>query len=87
MRADVYLLAHTNIFPPYKNIKLLGYTSYCYNTAGYNSGVAILIKSDIQHSLINKTFDGDTLAITAETTTGPVVIGTNYSPLLVSYFP
>ena len=49
--------------------------------------MAILIKSDIQHSLINKTFDGDTLAITTETTTGPVIIGTNYSPPSRIIFP
>ena len=87
MNADILLLAHTNIFPPYKDIKLLGYTVYCYNTAQNHSGVAILIRSDIQHNIINKKFEGDTLAIKIETTTGPVIIATNYSPPSRVIFP
>ena len=58
-----------------------------WNTAQEYSGVAILIKKDIQHSLITRTFDGDTLAIQVETSLGPIILGTNYSPPGRGYVP
>ena len=77
---DIILLAHTNHFPPRSAIKIHPYIVYTCNTAQLYSGVAILVKRDIEHSLIDKKFDGDTLAIKVETSIGPIIIGTNYSP-------
>ena len=58
-----------------------------WNTAQDHSGVAILIKKDIEHSLITHVFDGDTLAIKVETSLGPIILGTNYSPPGRLYLP
>ena len=74
------MLADTGIYAPLKNIKFLNHTVYAHNTAQNHSGVAILIRQDIQHSLIKRDFEGDTVAIKVETTTGPIIVATNYTP-------
>ena len=76
---DIILLAHTNIHPP-KILKFHPYIVYTHNIDRYASGVAILIKPEIKHSKINRPFIGDTLAIKVDTTLGPIIIGTHYSP-------
>ena len=83
---DIILLAHTNIHPP-KTLKLHPYTVYTHNTARVAAGVAILIKPNIKHSLINHTFRGDTIAINIDTSLGPINIATNYSPPGRHYIP
>ena len=80
LNPDVVLLAHTNIFERSKPLKFYPYVVYTHNTGRHHSGVAILIKPDIQHSIIKKRFDGDTLAIKIETSMGPIVVGVNYTP-------
>ena len=80
IKPDIILLAHTNIHGTVQPIRLFPYTVYMHNTAQNFSGVAILIKRDINHSLINRKFDGDTLAIKVETSLGSIIVGTNYSP-------
>ena len=58
-----------------------------YNTLKLCSGVAILIKPYITHSIITHTFIGDTLAIKIETSLGPIIIATNYSPPSRQFIP
>ena len=77
---DVILLACTNIYNGKKPIYFYPYTVYQQNTEENWSGVAILVKRDIDHHLVNHKFNDDTLAIRVETSLGPIIIGTNYSP-------
>ena len=78
---DIILFAHTNIESPAPTpIKIHPYITHMYNTGKLCSGVAILIKPYITHSIITHTFIGDTLAIKIETSLGPIIIATNYSP-------
>ena len=58
-----------------------------HNTATNASGVAILIKPNIKHSKITHPFRGDTLALKVETSLGPIIIATNYSPPGRRYIP
>ena len=77
---DIILFAHTNIFGTTPPIFFYPYMVYHHNTQGRASGVAILVKPDIQHSLVDHNFQGDTLAIKVSTSMGQIVIGTNYLP-------
>ena len=52
-----------------------------------HSGVAILIKPNIQHMLVKHKFQHDTIAIQVETLSGPVIIAVNYSPPSRGYPP
>ena len=57
-KADVICLAHTNLNEESNPIFFYPYNVYMHNTERLFSGVAILVKRDIEHSLINKKFDG-----------------------------
>ena len=80
LNPDIILLAHTGIHGDMPRIHFYPYKVYHHNTAARYSGVAILIKPDISHKLINHRFVGDTLAISVDTSMGPIVVGTNYTP-------
>lgn len=70
-----------------ETIKLYGYTSYQINTSEErHDGSAILIRNTIKHKL-NDNFMTDVLAITIETTTGPITIATTYLPPRRPYLP
>ena len=84
---DIILFAHTNIYPPLRPIKFHPYITYMHNTATIYSGVAILIKPDIKHSKITHKFTGDTIAIQIETSLGPIIVATHYSPPSRGYIP
>ena len=84
---DIILFAHTNIQSPTAPIKIHPYITYMHNTARIGSGVAILIKPHITHSKISHTFLGETLAIQVETSLGPIIIATHYSPPARRYIP
>ena len=60
---------------------------YKHNTHGVHSGVAILIKPNIQHQLVKHNFEHDTIAIQVETLSGPVIIAVNYTPPSRGYPP
>ena len=87
LNPDIILFAHTNIAPPRRHIHIHPYISYMHNTANNASGVAILIKPNITHSKITHVFQGETIAIKIETTLGPIIIATNYSPPGRRYLP
>ena len=76
---DIILLADTGL-TSVQPLKFFPYTVYKHNTQSRSSGVAILIKPNIQHVLIKHKFEHDTLAIQVETLSGPVIIAVNYSP-------
>ena len=71
-KADVILLAHTNLTADMSPIFFFPYTVYQYNTERNFSGVAILIKRDIRHKLINKKFDGEILIGSPSTIRRPI---------------
>ena len=77
---DIVLLAHTGIYGDIPPIYFYPYKVYHKNTAARFSGVAILIKPDISHRKIEQRFTGDTIAISVDTSMGPIIIGTNYTP-------
>ena len=79
-RADIVLFAHTNLDKDTNPIFFYPYVVYQHNTERLCSGVAILIKRDIEHKIINRKFKSDTLAIEVSTSQGPIVVGTNYTP-------
>lgn len=61
-------------------IKIFNYTVYQRNYLGEaHDGVAIAIKKNIQHKIIDN-LDENYLAITVTTTLGPICIGTGYQP-------
>lgn len=71
---DIFLLNENNTS---KNIKCRGY--YTIQNFNNHSGVAILIKNNIQFSII-PTSNDTILAIKIQTTLGPLIIATIYSP-------
>ena len=79
LNPDIILLAHTGIHSDMLRIHFYPYKVYYHNTAARYSGVAILVKPDISHNLINQRFVCDTLAINVDTSMGPIVVGTNYT--------
>ena len=87
LNPDIILFAHTNIHANTAPLKLHPYTVYMHNTDTQYSGVAILVKPNIKHCLVNHQFRGDTIAITVETSLGPINIATNYSPPRRQYIP
>ena len=86
---EIILLANTNVYDNQdKPIKFHPYKVYQRNTkTSIGRGVAILIKTDIKHQIINKKFDGDTLAIKVETSLGDTIVGVNYFPPSRACFP
>ena len=86
VNADVILLAHTGL-ENNNPLKFHPYTPYQHTTGGYYSGVGILIKNNIQHSLVKHKFKHDTIAIRVETTTGPIILATNYHPPRYNHLP
>ena len=76
---DVILMADTGL-TSVQPLKFFPYIVYKANTQALHSGVAILIKPNIQHTLVKHRFVHDTLAIQVETLSGPVIIAVNYSP-------
>ena len=87
LNPDIILLADTSHLVTQQPIKFFPYKVYSHNTAARYSGVAILIKPYIKHSLINHKFVSDTIAIKVETNTGPVLIAVNYNPPSRIYLP
>ena len=70
---DIILIADTGL-TSVQPLKFFPYIVYKYNTQGLHSGVAILIKPNIQHKLVKHKFEHDTIAIQVETLSGPVII-------------
>ena len=83
---DIILIADTGL----EDRERLGfhpYIVYKRNTQKKSSGVAILIKKNIQHHRVDHQFLHDTVAIVVETTTGPIIVATNYHPPIRNYLP
>ena len=76
---DILLVAHTSVANDFP-LKFFPYRCYHHNTATLYSGVAIFIKPHIKHSLISHQFQSDTIALRVETSHGPIVLATNYTP-------
>ena len=83
---DIILIADTGL-TSVQPLKFFPYIVYKHNTQGLHSGVAILIKPNIQHKLVKHKFEHDTIAIQVETLSGPVIIAVNYSPPSRGYPP
>ena len=84
--ADIIILTDTGV-PNDNEIKFHPYECYQWNTEKKHSGVAILIKRNIQHSRIKQEkFQHDTIALSIETTTGSIIIAANYHPPRREYF-
>ena len=87
LNADVILLADTGLKNNNK-LKFHPYISYQHSsTGGFHAGVGIFIKKSIQHSLVKRKFSHDTIAVYIETTTGPIILATNYHPPSRNYLP
>ena len=83
---DIILINDTGI-EQNGTIKLYPYICYHVNKEKEKSGAAILIKRNIQHTRVNpRKFHHDTVAVTVETKTGPIVIATNYHPPRREYY-
>ena len=84
--ADILLLnAHGNTDTA--NIKIFPYKIYQKNTTQtQHNGVAIAIKHNIQHKLIDN-FTDDILAVKIQTDQGPIIIATAYLPPRRPYLP
>ena len=83
---DVILIADTGMKDD-ERIGIQPYIPYQRNTEHRSSGAAILIKRNIKHQQIKHQFVHDTVAIQVETTTGPVIIATNYHPPRRQFLP
>ena len=83
---DIILIADTGLTSD-KPLKFFPYTVYKHNTHSKHSGVAILIKPNIEHILVKHKFEHDTLAIQVETLSGPIIIAVNYTPPSRGYPP
>lgn len=83
---DIILLnSHSRKSPA--NIKIYPYTTYQSNKLNeLNDGVAIAIKSNIKHTIIDN-FDEEFIAVEIETSLGPIIIGTCYLPPRRPYVP
>ena len=76
---DIILMNSTGI-PDNEKIKVFTYNVYQINKQGEeNAGVAIAIKNNIKHQLLDD-FHSNFLAIRLDTTRGPLIAGTTYSP-------
>ena len=83
---DIYLLNSTGITNNTR-FKLYTYKTYQKNTANeQHAGIAIAIKQNIPHKLIDN-FTDDTLAIQINTDIGPIIIATRYIPPRRNYIP
>ena len=84
--ADVIILNSTGIKDT-ENIKIFNYNVYQRNFMNeLHAGVAIAVKRGIHHQLIDD-FADDVLAIRLESTKGPFIITTLYSPPRRNYLP
>ena len=83
---DIIMIADTSLTSE-QPLKFFPYIVYKHNTQGKHSGVAILIKPNIQHTLVKHKFEHDTIAIQVETLSGPIILAVNYSPPSRGYPP
>ena len=87
VNADIILLADTGLGNDDK-LKLHPYISYrTKNVDGTHAGVAILIRPEIKHRIIQKPFHQDMIAVQVETTTGPIIVATCYQPPRLGHPP
>ena len=89
LNPDIILIAHTGLENnnEKQKLKMSPYTSYQHTTGGFFAGVGILIKRNIKHTLVTHKFIHDTIAVKVETTTGPIIIATNYHRPQRNYLP
>ena len=86
INADVILL-QSHCITTHKVLKIAGYIVYKRNRRDEgNDGVAIAIKHDIPHKIIDD-FHDELMAITVNTATGPITFGTCYFPPRRNYLP
>ena len=83
---DVITINGHSISQQHKNIKLLNYSGFTKNKQAH-SGVAILIKSNIQHIFHTNTFNKNIMAATIYTMKGKVTIITFYRPPRDNFLP
>ena len=84
---DVILLADTGQENT-SRIRLHPYITYqTKNLEGHRAGVAILIRPEIEHQVIQKPFIQDTIAVRITTTSGPIIVATCYHPPRYKYPP
>ena len=77
---DIIIINDTGISQE-QIIKFYPYKCYHSNSEKEHSGAAIFIKQNISHTRIDpKKFHHDTVAVSVETKTGPIIIATNYHP-------
>ena len=70
-----------------RGIKIFNYNVYTRNIQNEDhAGIAIAVRKDLKHQIIDD-FDDDLLAVRLETTKGPIIIFSHYSPLRRNYLP
>ena len=83
---DIIIINDTGITQE-QIIKFYPYICYHINSEKESSGAAIFIKQNINHTRIDpKKFHHDTVAVSVETKTGPIIIATNYHPPRRDYY-
>ena len=83
---DIITINSHGITQQHKNVKLLHYSGYTKNKQ-LQSGVAILIKSHIQHTFHTNTTNNNIMAATIHTTQGKITIITLYRPPRDDFLP
>ena len=83
---DVITINSHGLVQPNKNVKLLHYSAYTKNKQ-LNSGVAMLIKANIQHTFHTNTNNNNIMAATIYTSGGKVTIVTFYRPPRDNFLP
>ena len=70
-----------------RGIKIFNYNVYTRNIRNEDhAGIAIAVRKDLKHQIIDD-FDDDLLAVRLETTKGPIIMFTHYSPPRRNYLP
>ena len=83
---DVITINGHSITQQHKNVKLLNYSGYTQNEQLY-SGVAILVKSNIQHNFHTNTSNKNTMEATIYTSKGKLTVVTFYRPPRDNFLP
>ena len=70
-----------------RGIKIFNYNVYTRNIQNEDhAGIAIAVRKDLKYQIIDD-FDDDLLAVRLETTKGPIIVFTHYSPPRRNYLP
>ena len=83
---DIIIINDTGVNQD-QTLKFYPYICYHTNSENVHSGAAIFVRQNIEHTRIDqRKFHHDTVAVSVETKTGPIIIATNYHPPRRDYY-